>query len=158
MPCIGLCYLQRVVGAELPPLGHHQSHHPGHSDLGVLGCDEGSGEVRAKERQRLSLGHSTGSRQKVDVCGFQGYSIFNITSICSEKQMWGLLSSVFLRLLLVSVRGRSRGSFRLVVASSVTHRYEVTFSPDPQKLRYSSEVVRKCATVETEGESRKHEM
>lgn len=48
MPCIGLCYLQRVVGAELPPLGHHQSHHPGHSDLRVLGCDEGSGEVRAE--------------------------------------------------------------------------------------------------------------
>lgn len=76
MPCIGLCYLQRVVGAELPPLGHHQSHHPGHSDLRVLGCDEGSGEVRPKERQRLSLGHSTGGPAESGCLRFSGEQYF----------------------------------------------------------------------------------
>lgn len=37
---------QGVVGAELSPLGAENHHHLGHSDLGVLGRDEGSGGER----------------------------------------------------------------------------------------------------------------
>lgn len=37
---------QGVVGAELSPLGAENHHHLGHSDLGVLGCDEGPGGGR----------------------------------------------------------------------------------------------------------------
>ena len=40
-------YLERVVGAELAPLGHHQGHHLRHGDLGVLSGDE------RPERKRL---------------------------------------------------------------------------------------------------------